>query len=421
MRCVPLWGSENVNESHEWLPLQVQHQMTLVRCGEQTFGVGSSTASNGTGLEAHVAPVGLHVARCLLGPPTPSGCRVGGCIQTYNADACSTSLLTFCPSLLLRGPAPLPFVMLRRGALVCGLLFWGSSTAAPPSASSAAGTSRGSGGIDDSSRFAPGRRLTGKFLHITGKSVGIRCGVSFLTEPCPDFHPDPFYKTYSSTAEEAACHRHRGPAGIYGAETSGCDSPYALVNQTFQWINDNLKHDIDFVIWTGDSARHDNDELLPRSAKQVVQQNEYMVAKFAEVFGKEDKHGRMDEWAIPVVPTFGNNDIMPHNIFLEGPNRWTKKYLDVWRSFIPEAQRHQFQQGGWFSVEVIPGKLAVISLNTMYASPPFRLYPQQLLIHAIDISSPPIPPPTAAQRNTSPVTNTWNGCASNSRFYATVA
>jgi endopolyphosphatase len=91
-----------------------------------------------------------------------------------------------------------------------------------------------------------------------------------------------------------------------------------------------------------------------------------MVSKFAEVFGKsEDKHGDVEQWAIPVVPTFGNNDIMPHNIFLSGPNRWTKKYLDVWRDLIPEAQRHQFSQGGWFSVEVIPGKLAVISLNTM--------------------------------------------------------
>lgn len=182
-----------------------------------------------------------------------------------------------------------------------------------------------------------------------------------------DFHPDPFYKTYSSTTSDAACHRKRGPAGLYGAETSGCDSPYALVNQTFQWINDNIKNDIDFVIWTGDSARHDNDDSLPRTPKQVVRQNEFMVSKFAEVFGQdEDKHGQVDQWSIPVVPTFGNNDIMPHNIFLAGPNRWTKKYLEVWRSFIPEAQRHQFSQGGWFSVEVIPNKLAVISLNTMY-------------------------------------------------------
>jgi endopolyphosphatase len=150
-----------------------------------------------------------------------------------------------------------------------------------------------------------------------------------------------------------------------GAETTGCDSPFALVNQTFKWINDNIKDDIDFVIWTGDSARHDNDEELPRTQKQVIQQNEYMVSKLEEVFGQDNyKHGPND-FVIPIVPTFGNNDIMPHNIFTNGPNRWTMKYLDIWRKFIPEAQRHQFQQGGWFSVELIPGKLAAISLNTM--------------------------------------------------------
>lgn len=120
------------------------------------------------------------------------------------------------------------------------------------------------------------------------------------------------------------------------------------------------------MIWTGDSARHDNDEDLPRTQKQVIRQNEFMVSKFAEVFGHRDHHDRpVGDFVIPIVPTFGNNDIMPHNIFLGGPNRWTTKYLDIWRKFIPEVQRHQFQQGGWFSVEVIPGKLAVISMNTM--------------------------------------------------------
>jgi endopolyphosphatase len=238
--------------------------------------------------------------------------------------------------------------MLRpRDALIGALLVWGgASTAAPPSA---AGSSRGQGSAPAlPAASASARKLTGRFLHVT------------------DFHPDPFYKTYSSTSEAAACHRKRGPAGVYGAETSGCDSPFSLVNQTFQWIHDNIKDDIDFVIWTGDSARHDNDEELPRTQKQIISQNEFLVNKFAEVFGQsQGHHAPVNDYIIPIVPTFGNNDIMPHNIFLNGPNKWTKKYLDIWRSFIPEAQRHQFQQGGWFSVEVIPGRLAVISLNTM--------------------------------------------------------
>jgi hypothetical protein len=152
-----------------------------------------------------------------------------------------------------------------------------------------------------------------------------------------------------------------------------------------------------------------------------VQQNEYMVSKFQEVFGPAEGSDRGDEWAIPVVPTFGNNDIMPHNIFLAGPNRWTKKYLDVWRSFIPEAQRHQFQQGGWFSVEVIPGKLAVISLNTMYAGPISCALIAQLLTCAPDTSSHLTLPSTAARKNTNLATSTWSGCAFSSRLYASAA
>ncbi|EOA82119.1 uncharacterized protein SETTUDRAFT_142099 [Exserohilum turcica Et28A] len=231
-----------------------------------------------------------------------------------------------------------------RDALVGGLLLGEHcyARAAPPTAAGHAHSSRT--GI----AAAGPRKLTGRFLHIT------------------DFHPDPFYKTYSSTTAAAACHRKRGPAGIYGAETTGCDSPYALVNQTFQWIHDHVKDEVDFVVWTGDSARHDNDEEIPRTHQQIIDQNEFMVSKFVEVFGQTSPGHGTGDFVVPIVPTFGNNDIMPHNIFTSGPNTWTMSYLDIWRKFIPEAQRHQFQQGGWFSVEVIPGKLAAISLNTIY-------------------------------------------------------
>lgn len=94
-----------------------------------------------------------------------------------------------------------------------------------------------------------------------------------------------------------------------------------------------------------------------------------MVDKFREVFGKKDDHHDHDptnDFIIPIIPTFGNNDILPHNIFTEGPNRWTKKYLDIWRQFIPEEQRHAFQSGGWFYVEAIRNELAVFSINTLY-------------------------------------------------------
>ena len=120
-------------------------------------------------------------------------------------------------------------------------------------------------------------------------------------------------------------------------------------------------------MWTGDSARHDNDEKIPRSTEQVVNLNRYIAGKFAEVFGNgNNEEDPTHDMLIPVVPTFGNNDILPHNILMAGPNKWFQEYTDVWRKFIPEEQRHSFQRGGWFWVEVIPQKLAVFSLNTLY-------------------------------------------------------
>lgn len=196
------------------------------------------------------------------------------------------------------------------------------------------------------------RPLHGRFLHFT------------------DFHPDRFYEVYASTAEEAACHRGQGPAGIYGAETSECDSPMSLINETMRWVEKEFKDKIDFVVWTGDSARHDNDEEIPRNAEQVIGSNEFMVQKMFEVFGKhngdEEDEDPNNDYIVPIVPTFGNNDILPHNVMTAGPNSWTRTYTKLWRQFVPEAQRHQFEQGGWFYVEVIPNKLAVFSLNTLY-------------------------------------------------------
>ncbi|TLS28542.1 hypothetical protein PpBr36_00409 [Pyricularia pennisetigena] len=188
------------------------------------------------------------------------------------------------------------------------------------------------------------RRLHGRFIHIT------------------DFHPDTFYKVHTSTDEDIACHRGEGHAGYYGAAMSDCDTPISLVNATFDWLDKHWKDKIDFIVWTGDSARHDSDEEIPRNAKQVLGTNRMIANKFTDLLYNESTRAL----SIPVIPTFGNNDILPHNIMLPGPNRWLQDYSNIWNHFIPEEQRHSFELGGYFYVEVIPNKLAVFSLNTLY-------------------------------------------------------
>lgn len=190
------------------------------------------------------------------------------------------------------------------------------------------------------------RPLHGRFLHIT------------------DIHPDPYYKLHTRVDEN--CHRGAKDdheTGIFGHPISECDSPMSLVNATFDWIRDNLKDKIDFVIWTGDNARHDNDNHLPRSASAIYKLNADMVEKFKEVFGSKDPR---NVFSIPIVPSLGNNDIYPHNVFPQGPNLQTKTLYNLWRSMVPEEQVHVFDRGVSFMVEVIPEKLAVLSINTIY-------------------------------------------------------
>ncbi|BEI80477.1 hypothetical protein CcaverHIS002_0110060 [Cutaneotrichosporon cavernicola] len=209
----------------------------------------------------------------------------------------------------------------------------------------------------------PKRQLTGRFMHVT------------------DFHPDPYYKVKATL--ESGCHRLKGEqdpeeeykrrrknrgknrmdrddedieAGEWGTPISDCDSPITLVDLAFDWLKKEWVEQVDFVVWTGDSARHDIDRFLPRSGKEIFDLNRMMAQRMVNTFGKK----------VPIIPSLGNNDVYPHNIMEPGPNRVTQEFLKIWKHFIPEEYRHVFERGGYFAVEVIPDQLAVISLNTIY-------------------------------------------------------
>jgi hypothetical protein len=45
-------------------------------------------------------------------------------------------------------------------------------------------------------------------------------------------------------------------AGHWGAPTMNCDTPQRLVYHTIDYIAHRWKHEIDFIVWTGDNARY---------------------------------------------------------------------------------------------------------------------------------------------------------------------
>ncbi|RIA88153.1 Metallo-dependent phosphatase-like protein [Glomus cerebriforme] len=155
----------------------------------------------------------------------------------------------------------------------------------------------------------------------------------------------------------------RGISGPWGAPATVCDSPLNLIDATFDWLEKNWKNKLDFIIWTGDNSRHDNDENIPRTPTELFKLNKFITEKFLKTFSN------MREQAphfIPIIPSIGNNDIYPNNIIGAGPNELLSIIHDIWSPFIPKGQHKTFLDGGYYYKEVIPGKLIVVSLNTLY-------------------------------------------------------
>ncbi|CAO3687866.1 unnamed protein product [Umbelopsis vinacea] len=187
------------------------------------------------------------------------------------------------------------------------------------------------------------------------------------------FQPDAWYRIGGLVG--SACHdkprkrkdKGKALAGPLGVPTSDCDAPFGLLEATLDWIGREWKDKIDFVIWTGDNARHDSDSNHPRSRKEIYKLNQHVADLMDKTFGF-NASGDPDQIYVPIVPSFGNNDCYPHNIFYGGgpTNPTIRRFLDIWRPFIPYDQLHTFQMGGYFAVDVIPGKIRVLALNTLY-------------------------------------------------------
>lgn len=111
------------------------------------------------------------------------------------------------------------------------------------------------------------------------------------------------------------------------------------------------------MVWTGDNVRHDNDHKIPRTLDEIYGLNSMLATAMENIFLKK---------GIPVVPSLGNNDVWPHNILPAGPNDIIDRFSSIWNSFVPFSSYQVFRRGAYYSVEVISGKVAVISLNTMY-------------------------------------------------------
>ncbi|KAI8084691.1 Metallo-dependent phosphatase-like protein [Halteromyces radiatus] len=188
----------------------------------------------------------------------------------------------------------------------------------------------------------------GYFLHIT------------------DFHLDNSYVAGSTI--ESACHKPPSSAATTKHKSglalhfgmSGCDTPTVLAQKTVDWVSKEWKQKLDFIVWTGDNARHDWDKQMKRNRSNVYESNRMMANMIHGSFGD-----------IPVIPSLGNNDVIPHNRITMGngtdknTNRLLRFYQHLWKHWIPQQQQDDFLKYGAFVVDVGP-QLRALSINTMY-------------------------------------------------------
>ncbi|RDD47884.1 Acid sphingomyelinase-like phosphodiesterase 3a [Trichoplax sp. H2] len=192
-----------------------------------------------------------------------------------------------------------------------------------------------------------------------------------------DFHLDLEYN--SSWTSSTFCRSPDDPNGTaqptqkkayYGRV--GCDSPKTLIDNSLlatKVIPITTQQYVDFVLVSGDFVCHRLYELSqPDLYRRVRDSITYTSTRLVEAFP-----------ATPVFPAIGNNDMIGDYI-IPVNSQWYETIFSMWSAlilcpFCPDrlrpitsfnAIRETFLQGGYYKVEIYDGKLAIISLNTLY-------------------------------------------------------
>ena len=126
-----------------------------------------------------------------------------------------------------------------------------------------------------------------------------------------DIHFDPLYIEGGSVYcdERLCCHE---PASNYSRIKSGkfgsyinCDTSLNTLTSFAQAAKD---LDVDFIIWTGDNAEHNN---YNSSQEEVYYTTQTIKDTIEEAFGKN----------ITVYPVVGNHEVYPNDLWKPGNRR----------------------------------------------------------------------------------------------------
>ncbi|XP_071455401.1 acid sphingomyelinase-like phosphodiesterase 3b [Hetaerina americana] len=141
----------------------------------------------------------------------------------------------------------------------------------------------------------------------------------------------------------------RRPAGRFGDYS--CDSPWRLVESAARAMKSLHGDNIEFVLWTGDSIAHVNDDYLSTEKVLMVMQNltDLLRHTFSSQF---------------VFPVLGNHDFYPQNQFPPRRHPTYKRVADMWRHWLPTEAIDSFEKGGYYTIEQKGRRFRLVALNT---------------------------------------------------------
>ncbi|XP_071089682.1 acid sphingomyelinase-like phosphodiesterase 3b [Haliotis cracherodii] len=158
-----------------------------------------------------------------------------------------------------------------------------------------------------------------------------------------DHHYDTTY-----WSEMRSCNDEVPVRGIYG--DYWCDSPWRLVNDSINAMAD-IKKNVDFIMWTGDTVAHIKDKYLNESFNLEIMKvvTDALKAAFPEV---------------KVYATMGNHDWYPSDQFPVTSHSLYNATADLWEDWIGDAeQMANFRKGAFYTIKT-PQGLRIIALNT---------------------------------------------------------
>ncbi|KAI9297194.1 hypothetical protein K502DRAFT_288312, partial [Neoconidiobolus thromboides FSU 785] len=172
-----------------------------------------------------------------------------------------------------------------------------------------------------------------------------------------DIHEDMNY--IKGATVDSYCHRKGKPndkkGGKYGALGSKCDSPHTLVKESFDFMKKEFENQIDFIIDTGDSIRHNRDKSLLRDDSEILSSHKRTVEYYKNAF---------DLNKMTVIPNLGNNDIFIHNEFNTNSSI-LKELAKIWLPYRLNLENNPtFLKGGYFKMD-LSESIKVLSLNTL--------------------------------------------------------